>query len=250
MYMLKDAPLADFDELPVPFRKVPVELPHLSPNQIVPEEDQNRLLAIDDAFTRGFFEIGDIACRLIEYSPQLSRDGFSIVTHEDVYESVSKFCRREPRTVRYYAETAAFFSPEVRDEFDALPFSHFVVARSFEQKWRDVLEFAAANPMMSASSLRMHFVGREAIGDSSLPGTGEDPSVDNQQLSSPPQALPLHVSAAVLSAVSGLIDGLRKLVNGATLREDTRDRVCAILDDIMNVLPEIKRDIESAAEEN
>ena len=242
-YMLRDVPLPAWnDDIVNP--KIPLQPHNLSPNEIVPQEDQHRLMAIDDAMTQGFFEIGDIACRLISFAPQFSRDGQTVVTHDDVYQAVSVFCRREPRTVRYYAETAAFFSPEVRYEFDALPFSVFVLARSFGARWREVLEFADANPMMSASSMRMHFTAIEAE-------TALDDARDDEEKRELKEANPLseRAGATILAALSKTIDALRKLINRANLSEDVRERLGTILADIANVLPELRRDIESMTEE-
>jgi len=46
------------------------------------------------------------------------------------------------RTLRYYADIAAFFSPSSREQYEPLSFSMFSVARSFGDRWEEVLGYA------------------------------------------------------------------------------------------------------------
>lgn len=126
----------------------------ISDNDIVPDDYQNQLIHWRDLFVDGYFAIGDIANRLVRRSAEM---GFP-VTDKRVYKAVGRFCGKSPRTVRYYAETSAFYPEEVRDEFDMLPFSHFVFARSTGEQWREVLEFGADDPDCTLERLRYEFV--------------------------------------------------------------------------------------------
>ncbi len=131
----------------------------ISDTDLVPDEIQGELIGWRDAFTAGSFRIGDIANTLVL---KAAENGF-IVTNVRVFEAVGKFCGRAARTVRYYAETASFFPKEIRDEFDVLPFSHFVFSRSHGDKWRDVLVFATEHPEATLSELTNRYAVNEQI---------------------------------------------------------------------------------------
>ncbi len=122
---------------------------YITDNDIVPENYQNELMQWRDVFRSGFFAIGDIANLLCD---KAGVHGLC-VTHNRVYDAVGKFCGRTGRTVRYYAETARFYSAGVRSEFDILPFSLFVCARGYDE-WRKVLEYAMLYPLISEATVR------------------------------------------------------------------------------------------------
>lgn len=128
----------------------------VSDSDIVPDETQAELIGWRDAFTSGSFRIGDIANDLVV---KAAKTGF-IVTNMRVYGAVGKFCGRSARTVRYYAEAASFYPRDIRDEFDVLPFAHFVLAKSLGD-WRGVLEFALEHPEATMDELRGKYLGRE-----------------------------------------------------------------------------------------
>lgn len=121
----------------------------LSDDEIIPIEIQHRLLYWRDVFTKGQFEIGDIAARLIEayHSAGLP------MTHQRIFNAMSTYCGKSPRTIRYYYETAIFFPEEVRKQYEQLPFSHFVLARYCGDRALEVLELSRANLGISLSRL-------------------------------------------------------------------------------------------------
>lgn len=123
-------------------------------NDIVPQEFQHEILYWRDVWSLGSWRLGDIGNQLIKYAAE---SGFA-VTQQQVFDAIGFYADKRGRTIRYYAETAAFFSMEVRQEFDVLPFSKFVVARSFGTHAHDVLEFALDNPFESADRLRDRYL--------------------------------------------------------------------------------------------
>lgn len=127
----------------------------LSPGDIVPDEYQTALISLGGRIRDCYFAIGDLANDLVGRAKTV---GFR-VTQADVYHAVGSFCGKSGRTVRYYAEVSGFYPPSVRDEFEILPFSHFVFARSLEDRWREILEFAALHPTISEDGLRIRFIG-------------------------------------------------------------------------------------------
>lgn len=125
----------------------------LSDNDLVPEEYQNRLIDWRDTLRKGYYEIGLIAATLIE---RAAYSGLK-VTQARITEAVGAYCGKSGRTVRYYMETAVFFPEEVWQEFDFLPFAHFVTARYAGERWREVLEFSRDHPLISVEALEMRF---------------------------------------------------------------------------------------------
>lgn len=227
---------------------------HCSPNEIVPEDVQNRLMALDDTMTRAYFEIGDIANELIQYAPQFAQDTHKVVTEQDVFNAVGLYCHRSGRTVRYYAETAEFYTADVRSEFDILPFSHFVVARSFGLRWRDVLEFARDNPAMGEDRLRQQFemslnVEQEqrAAFESQYAEIAD--VVTSKIDSMPPEVFekegvrkPRSTNALLLSHLSNLLDDLDKL--RANVQDEVRrDEIGSLCKDVRRLIAEVRRDL-------
>jgi len=126
---------------------------HVSDSDIVPDEVQAELITWRDAFTTGGFMIGDIANEMIVRAASNKW----AVTNDRIYRAVGKFCGKSGRTIRYYAETSAFYSVNIRNEYDVLPFSHFVYARTKGKEWESVLIFAAEHPEVSLSEVMAHF---------------------------------------------------------------------------------------------
>jgi len=235
--------------------------PHVSlpASQIVPEEYQNRLMAIEDTMTRSYFEIGDIANMLIEYVPQVSRDK-KLITQQDVYNAVGVFCHRTGRTVRYYAETSAFYPLPVRSEFDLLPFNVFVLARYYGAAWRKVLEFARQNPTMSEDTIRKQFADvdgnledtrafykehpelasilSDELSDFRVPGSeDQDTGMPRFEISTkgnnPPTAL-------FLSRLSNLADSLERIVH--VIDEQHQAQVRDILAKVRDLVMDLQKE--------
>lgn len=128
-----------------------------TPNDIVPVEQQHKLINWRDIFTKGYFEIGDMANKDVVRAAKV---GFK-VTQQQVFDAVGSFCGRAGRTIRYYAEAAAFYPYPVRAEFDMLDFSLFVMARQFGDDWQKFLKFAQLYPGLGAEKVRRKYQCKE-----------------------------------------------------------------------------------------
>lgn len=140
----------------------------LRDSDIVPDDYQAVLISIRDTMTESYFAIGDIANELVVKS---ALKGLK-ATDQRVFDAVGRFCGKSGRTVRYYAETSAFFSDEVRRKYHALAFSHFVFAKSMGMSWREVLDYALSDPGSTAELLKFRFLHSQ-VGEVG----GEVPSV-------------------------------------------------------------------------
>lgn len=129
----------------------------LSNSDIVSEENQNRLMYWRDVFRMGQFNIGDIAIEEVERNAMSGRQ----ITQERIFRAVGSFCGKTERTVRYYYETSVYYPTEVRQEFNVLPFSHFVEARAFGARWREFLERSMVYPGRGADFIRNQMVAAQ-----------------------------------------------------------------------------------------
>lgn len=124
--------------------------PYPSDSDIIPNDIQNRLMFWRDIFKTGQFDIGDLAASVVLWNAERGMR----ITHKRIFQAMSTFCGKTPRTVRYYYEAAVFYPIEVRQQYDALPFSHFVEARMFGDGWQNYLETAMLNPHRSPEYIR------------------------------------------------------------------------------------------------
>ena len=145
---------------------------YFSDNDIVPDEIQHRLIYWRDVFRMAQFDIGDATAETIIFN---AKDGRGI-THDRVFEAVANFCGKTPRTVRYYYETAVFYPIEIRQEFNVLPFSHFVEARVFGDRWREFLERSMLFPGKSVKYIRNQMVAVPPVAVGVAVGVGADVS--------------------------------------------------------------------------
>ena len=118
----------------------------ISAFDIIPEDKQSRLIMLRERKRDIYFEIGDIANEL-----HVLHQG--LISKNKIYKAVAKFVDATDRTVRYYAETAAFYSQEVREEFEVVPFTHFDLARNYGDDWRRILLWSQMNPTWSRDFL-------------------------------------------------------------------------------------------------
>lgn len=58
----------------------------------------------------------------------------------DAQRALSQVSGIPQRTLRYYADHARFFEPEIQEHYEILPFSHFATAKRFGDRWNEVLE--------------------------------------------------------------------------------------------------------------
>jgi hypothetical protein len=103
-------------------------------SDIVPDDMQNRLIALRDSQSAGSFEIGDIALTIVEMNPEEQK--------MDVYKAIGMFVGKASRTVREYAAVSGFYSRGIRIRYHALSFDHFRVAMRYGEYWEDALEWA------------------------------------------------------------------------------------------------------------
>lgn len=129
------------------------QIRYFSDNDIVPQEYQHELIYWRDNFRQGYFAIGDIANSLI----QQIADSSTPITHDRVYQAIGNFIGKSGRTVRYYAEVAAYYPADVRQYYEMLPFSHFVFAKQYGN-WARVLSLAMENPQLSVDALRVRLL--------------------------------------------------------------------------------------------
>jgi hypothetical protein len=104
--------------------------------------------------TVNYFRIGDISNRLVLESAKAKAK----VPAGRVHKAVGRFVGKSARTVRYYAESAAFFDQHARIKYGFLPFSFFDFARNFGDQWEDVFKLAADNPGCTLGWLRANYL--------------------------------------------------------------------------------------------
>lgn len=194
---------------------------HATYRDIVSDDFQSELISMAESMTQFSFRIGDIAR---EITAQASAQGFRIrsrenkeldlyVTQQQIDDAVGHFCHREGRTVRYYREVAQFFPVDVRDDFDVLDFKFFVMARSFRDGWKDVLEYAACNPQMSVEAVRDHFIEQAA---------GTPPEADGE--SGDDEAVARDQGHTLLGLFSRLVNAAQRAVQSLPLSDAQKQR--------------------------
>lgn len=218
-------------------------------NDIVPQDMQNQLMYWRDIFRAGQFFIGDCAAQLIEENATAGHR----YTQEQICKAIGYWCGRSARTVRYYYETAVFFPQEAREEYDTLPFSHFVFARQLGDQWEEVLEFSRLNPGASEEFLAWNFLekgrGEVSGGSEGLPteiaeqdsegipgetGLNKDPALQKNLMRETSQnnRLERHALFRIINDVSRSIRGLITHLDESELDETERTEVreaCAVI---------------------
>ena len=137
-----------------------------------PDEVQNLLLQLGENIGSQRWQIGDITNDL--------REAFRDIPAVAVYTAVAIMVKREvfPRTVAYYAMQAEFFTPEIREAYEPLPFSHFDAARMQGDRWRDFLDLSLGRlekdgKIASRESLLIEFLHDPA--EESIPDWDNEP---------------------------------------------------------------------------
>ncbi len=209
---------------------------NLSDADIVPEPYQMRLMMWRDEFTRGYFEIGDIANEIVLLNIKTGMR----VEHAQLYSAVGRFCGKSGRTVRDYAEIASFFPEDVRKEYDMLPFSHFRFAKSCGPKWKDVLERSMLNPDSSEEKLSYEFsvaVPETRTGVGTVVSVASD---DILYVAVPDVAVDLsgiYVLANLISQVETILSW--------NIKKDTRRKLITALEGLKDVLQDLSEKEES-----
>jgi hypothetical protein len=117
--------------------------------QTISEDDLAVLIAIRDNLRDNYFLVGDIANR---YIANAAKAGF-VITNQQIEDEIGGILGKSGRTIRYYAEEAAFYGADIRQQYDILPFSFFAYARSTDN-WKAVLDYAMEHPGISLPALR------------------------------------------------------------------------------------------------
>lgn len=226
----------DLDTVQSPVRILPHD-EYVTDNEIVPDSLQSLLSTIRDSLKANYFAIGDAAALLIKEAEVQGFRNFRIkrntgkdvfVTQDRVFQAVGHYCGKAGRTVRYYYETARFYPDAVREAFDILDFSMFVVARSFGPRWREVLEYAALNPAADSDSVRSIFLA-EAAGDvsGSAPGDEEEGEIAPER------------ATDIVGGLSRLLESLSGFLKRVRLSPETSTRAAHVLAEFRNLLTEI-----------
>jgi hypothetical protein len=199
---------------------------------LIEEADQAELIQIREWDCLMRFRVGDIANK---YALLSAGRGLR-VPDSAIHEAVGRFCGKTGRTVRYYAEQAAFYSPDVRATYNAVPFSVFVLARRCGPAWADVLEYALLHPLASEAEIERKFLGPSLAGPpdgDGLSSRGERPE---------PEAMP-----AAAGAGSPEADALQRLNVAAGLDVQgsvplARHALVRMASDLLGVLEQLGRE--------
>ena len=218
-------------------------------SDLVPEDYQMRLMAWRDEFTRGYFEIGDIANDIVMMNIKKKMK----VENAMIYSAVGRFCGKSGRTVRDYAEISAFFPVEIRELYDVLPFSHFRFAKTCGRKWEDVLEYSLTHPDASEDKLAQEFLcggGMSSVAAQQSPASVAASDAPDSVAASTVAASPSVAASTVAADLSGIYV-LANLVSQAesmlslNMNQGTRRKLILALEGLKDVLKELseKQDI-------
>ena len=207
-----------------------------NPASIINDEDQARLMALDEILTLSYFTIGGIANKYIELAPTI-RNG-RVITHEAIYRAVGYFCGgRKARTIRGYAEIARRFPPEVQAEFE-LPFAQYLEARKQGEKWREYLEVAYENPSVGVKGVRQIYEEKQN-------GGGKEAGV-SLEITPPPQNGDTNYYAETI-LIFGIISRLIYLLEripSEQLSEPLRNALNSHIQGVLGCLPALRLELE------
>ena len=236
-------------------------------NDILPEDVQNRLMQIEYVMGRCSWEIGDIAVACTQRIGEIRQATGRLVTEQDVHDAIGLFIKRTGRTVRYYAETALYFPPAVRQEYAEIPFTTFVSAR-YAKDWRQFLDIHAEHLDWGLSRVHAEYVrlnGEQAprkienrvhertdSDDEQSPAALPAPAYPRELSAGGDDDLPLPESgevwvggegrmvAVMLARLGECIDVLRRVLYRVPLSTPQRVRLAELLTELADILAEIK----------
>ncbi len=225
----------------------------VSVNDIVPEQYQARLMALDSAMSRAYWEIGDITNELINsVNRQRSAELGKVVSQRDIFEAVGYFCHRTGRSVRYYYEIARWFPPEVRQKYD-VPFTVWGDAR-WVDKPELMLQIGDENPQYSAERVRKEYYA--AIGEEPrvLPEKRPDEGVrqdSGAEIGNDDLPLPVpgeqwagsqgRFKSTLLAKLDRTLDDLKTTVDRIPLPTDLRVRIGDCVLEIQDIILAVRR---------
>jgi len=211
-------------------------------NDIVPEEYQQKLMAIDLTMSQCFWLIGDVATDLINsVNRTRSQELGKLISKTDIFEAVGFFCHRSARAVRFYYEAAHFFPPVVRNKYD-VPFNVYGIARWVKLP-ELLLQLASENPMWSAEKVRAEYykqMGEEVpVRESKeVPDSGAELEQELPESTAPSMGF----KNVLLSKLDHTVDDLREIIVKIPLPVSTRKRIGDVIYEIIDIEGEIRRE--------
>ena len=103
--------------------------------RVIPEDEIAVAIAKGQRDSQEKWEWGDRALNWID----IALTSGIACTKDHVYTALSQVSGIPKRTLRHYADHASFFPAEIRDEYEPMPYSHFMVAKTFGDKWKELL---------------------------------------------------------------------------------------------------------------
>lgn len=109
--------------------------------RIIPSDEINIVISRGQRYSGEAWWWGDRANLWTEYAKQSEEP----LSKDDAQLALSQVSGIPKRTLRYYADIAQFWEMEHREEYDPLPFSHFAVAKRYDEKCLEVLDHAMSH---------------------------------------------------------------------------------------------------------
>jgi hypothetical protein len=190
---------------------------------ILEEADQAELIQIREWDCLMRFRVGDIANK---YALRSAGRGLP-VPDTAIHEAVGRFCGKTGRTVRYYAEQAAFYPADVRATYNEVPFSVFVLARRCGPAWRDVLDYALAHPLASEAEIEREFLHRPLVVSPALDEPLSDVRPSDGRATYTAAAPVGFVAHQLVRAASDLLSVVEKISQAAELPPGVTEHLSA-----------------------
>lgn len=238
-----------------PLEDIGNKLPYtrrVSINDLVSEEYQQKLMAIDDTMSNCYWQIGDITNEIIQSinHTKVTESG-KLVSKTDIFEAVGIFCHRSARSVRYYWECAHYFPPEIRHKYD-VPFNVYAEAR-WVKDWEFLLQLSENNPMWSAEKVRAeyHRMTEEEYKSRPKPEVSETGSAETGSADLPLPVdeevwtgqAPGRFKQVILSKLDHTADDLREVLDRIQLPVPIRKRIGEVLLEIQDISLTIRREV-------
>ena len=107
--------------------------------RVIPEDEINVAIIKGQRDSREKWEWGDRALLWIE----IALSSGIVCTKDQVYTALSQVSGIPKRTLRHYADHAKYFDLIIRAKYEPMPFAHFMVAKSYGPRSREVLDCSA-----------------------------------------------------------------------------------------------------------
>ena len=127
-------------------------------HKIIPDGERSIVIARGQRLSDDKWWFGDRSNKWAK----LALESGEKLTREDSNRALSQDSGVPIRTLRHYADHARFFDPEIRAEFEILPFSHFTIAKQYGEQWYKILNtstvyFEEYGKLPTADYLRWKF---------------------------------------------------------------------------------------------